>query len=311
MLPGKLPPGNRALWSIGAAGPTSWPMTGKPHLLTPAALPFVLWSALGRFERNGGWILASHVAMSLMLALFPFFLFVVALASALSSAPNVDQLAGLILTIWPEAVGQPLVEELKSVLSNGNVQLVTLGGALALYFASNGIDAIRLAITRAYRDIDPRPFWKTRALCLVFVLVGGVVLLASLTLGLGLPAYFHLVAERIPDPLGTWIENRLLKTAVVVLLLTLGVSAFHIWLPGMRHRFGEVWPGVVLTILLWFGAVWGFSLYMNHFANYAATYAGLAAAMAALIFLYLIGAILILGAEFNAALHRRRDGIDD
>ncbi|MFD2855676.1 YihY/virulence factor BrkB family protein [Seohaeicola zhoushanensis] len=282
-----------------------------PHPITPADLPLVLWTALRRFERNGGWTLASHVAMSLMLALFPFFLFVVALAGALSSEPNVDQLTGLILSLWPDAIGAPVVAELRAVLANGSVQLVTLGGALALYFASNGVDAVRLAITRAYRDIDPRPFWKTRALCLAFVLVGGTVLLAGLTFGVGLPAYFHLIAERIPDPYGTWFENRVLKTAVVVLLLLLGVAACHIWLPGMRHRFGEVWPGVVLTVLLWFGAVWGFSYYMQYFANYSATYAGLAGAMAALIFLYLIGAILILGAEFNAALLRRRDGIED
>lgn len=281
------------------------------HSVSPADLPMVLWSTLGRFERNGGWILSSHVAMSLMLALFPFFLFVVALAGALSSDPDADQMVGLILSLWPDAIAAPIAKELRSVLANGNVQLVTLGGALALYFASNGIDAVRIAITRAYRDIDPRPFWKTRALCLAFVLVGGTVLLASLTFGLGLPAYFHLIAERIPDPYGTWFENRVLKTSVVLLLLVLGVASCHIWLPGMRHRFSEIWPGVLLTIGLWYGAVWGFSLYMAHFANYSATYAGLAGAMAALIFLYLIAAILILGAEFNGALLRRRDGIED
>lgn len=64
----------------------------------------------------------------------------------------------------------------------------------------------------------------------------------------------------------------------------------------------QVLPGVVLTLLLWGAAGWGFSIYIARFATYSATYAGLAGAMSALIFLYLMSAILILGAEFNGAL---------
>lgn len=281
-------------------------MRDASFLAPLTGLPKLFWAALVRFERDSGWILSSHVAMSLMLALFPFALFVVALAGALSSDLNTEQLVGVVLSLWPDTIAEPIATELRAVLTTDSVRLMTLGGVLALYFASNGVDAVRLAITRAYRDEDPRPFWKTRGLCLMFVLVFGAVTLTGLTVGLGVPAYFHFFAEAIPDPYGSFIENRVLKTAVTVGLLVLGVAACHIWLPGMRHRFGEIWPGVVLTILLWFAAVQGFSVYLAHFANYSATYAGLAGAMAALIFLYLMAAILILGAEFNGALIRER-----
>ena len=80
------------------------------------------------------------------------------------------------------------------------------------------------------------------------------------------------------------------------------VLAFHALLPPHRHSLMQILPGVGLTILLWAAGGWGFSFYVAQFATYSATYAGLAGAMAALIFLYLCAAILILGAEFNGAL---------
>ena len=67
----------------------------------------------------------------------------------------------------------------------------------------------------------------------------------------------------------------------------------------------EYVSGVILTILLWGLAGAGFSYYLAQFASYNATYAGLAGVMVALIFLYLMSALLILGAEFNGALEKR------
>ena len=62
----------------------------------------------------------------------------------------------------------------------------------------------------------------------------------------------------------------------------------------------------MVTLLLWWAAGTGFALYVSSFASYSATYAGLAGAMAALIFLYLNAAILILGAEINGVLQTDR-----
>ncbi len=80
------------------------------------------------------------------------------------------------------------------------------------------------------------------------------------------------------------------------------VLVAHLILPTGRHKLRQILPGVVLTLALWAAGGWGFSVYIAQFASYSATYAGLAGAMAALIFLYLCAAILILGAEYNGAL---------
>ena len=272
------------------------------------ATPRALWAAVNRFNTNNGWILSSHVAMSLMLALFPFVLFTVALAGALSRDIDIERLIQFIFGVWPDAIAAPIVTEIRAVLATDSLKLMTVGGVLALYFASNGVDAVRIAVSLAYRDYDPRPFWKTRALAVLFVLTGGGVLLLGLTVGFGLPTYFHYFTDTVPDWVERWAQNGLLNAGVTLGILTFAVSACHIWLTGLHHSFKEVWPGVFLTILLWIAAVSGFTLYISTFANYSATYAGLAGAMAGLIFLYLMAAILILGAEFNGALIRALQG---
>ena len=262
--------------------------------------------AVRRFNDQGGFVRSSHVAMSMMLALFPFILFVVALAGAVSRDIDRARLIEFFFGVWPDDIAAPIVSEIQAVLAADSVQLMTIGGVLALYFASNGVDAVRVALSYAYRDDDPRPFWKTRLLCVVFVLAGGAVALFAVTVGFGIPAYFRLVAETMPDFLVTWAHSPVMQSAVSLGILTIAVAACHLWLPGTPHGLRQTWPGVLLTVVLWVAAVWMFSYYVAYFADYSATYAGLAGAMAALIFLYLMAAILIFGAEFNGALIRRK-----
>ena len=264
------------------------------------------WQAMKRFDRKNGWVLSSHVAMSMMLALFPFVLFTVALAGAtaeaLSQDIDLDDMIDLVFGSWPQEVSGPILNELYAVLSVSNSKLMTLGGVLALYFASNGVDAVRLAMTQAYRDDDPRPFWRTRLLCLIFVVLGGAGIMAAAVVELILPLYANHIVDFFPQLLVKPQWESGFSRILVALMPLLAVLACHIWLPGHRHGLRQILPGAGLTILLWWAAGVGFAAYVGTFASYSTTYAGLAGAMAALIFLYLNAAILIFGAEFNGAL---------
>ena len=270
-----------------------------------------LLRAAGRFGDKGGWVMSSHVAMSLMMALFPFVLFVVALAGFLSRDVPVDDLFQVLLGSWPEEVARPIERELRAVLRASDSGLMTLGGVLALYFASNGVDAVRVAMARAYHERDPRPFWKTRLLCLGLVVAGAAMVLAGVAVDVVWPIYSNLLRDVVPGEVTAWFTGVGVSWALVAAMPVLGVVVFHLVLPGRRHAVREILPGVVLTLALWTLAGWGFSVYVARFATYSATYAGLAGAMSALIFLYLNAAILILGAEFNGALidaAREEDG---
>lgn len=265
-----------------------------------------LWLAVQRFHRKNGWVMSSHIAMSLMLALFPFVLFTVALAGAAANVfsrdVSLEDLVDLVFGAWPEAVSAPILAELYAVLESSTTGLATFGGILALYFASNGVNAIRLAMVQAYHDTDLRPYWLARLICLGLVILGGAGILLAAVFEVLLPLYLRFLSDFFPDSPVTLPAGLGLNSLFIALLPLIAVLLCHLVLPGRVHRIAHLLPGVVLTVLLWWVAGIGFAFYVGSVAQYSATYAGLAGAMAAMIFLYVNAAILILGAEFNGAL---------
>ncbi len=269
--------------------------------------------ATRQFRSKNGWVLSSHIAMSMMLALFPFALFTVSLAGAITevSAQSIDveYVLDLLFGSWPAAVADPIKGEVVAVLQNSGLRLVTLSGIVTLYFASNGVDAVRLAMVSAYREEDRRAYWKARLICVVLVILGGLGLLAAALFEVLLPLSIRYLADFFPAMtegfIATW-ENGL--NGVLVLTVPLAaVFVSHLALPDRLHRLSEIGAGAVFTVVLWWAAGLGFAYYVASFAQYSATYAGLAGAMVALVFLYLNAAILILGAELNGALMALRE----
>ena len=270
-----------------------------------------LFLALGRFGAKNGAVMSSHVAMSLMMALFPFVLFTVALAGSLSQDYVTNELIELIFGAWPKDVAAPIVSELRAVLAESGSGVITLGGVLAIFFASNGVVAVRKAMNQAYHDSDSWPFWKTRLLCLGLVVVGGAAILIIAAFEVVVPVYTQLVSEKTDVNVSDWLSVDRLRWTFTVAVPAGTVVLAHLILPTRRHSVMQILPGVILTLALWAAGGWGFSIYIAQFASYSATYAGLAGAMAALIFLYLCAAILILGAEYNGALMDLQDEADE
>lgn len=81
-----------------------------------------------RFNRKSGWVMSSHIAMSMMLALFPFVLFIVSLAGFLSQEVKTDDLVDLVFGAWPEDVANPIIAEIQKVVTSSSSRLMTLGG---------------------------------------------------------------------------------------------------------------------------------------------------------------------------------------
>jgi membrane protein len=102
------------------------------------------WDAYWRFTANDGWAIASHVALSTLLALFPFLIFVTALAGFLGTRELAEQVVKLLLEAWPDMVVRPIESEVHNVLTGQRRDLLTIGAALMLWFSSSGIEAARV-----------------------------------------------------------------------------------------------------------------------------------------------------------------------
>lgn len=264
-----------------------------------------------RFNTELGWSRSSHVALSMMLALFPFCVFVLAVGAQLSAGLDKDELIEFVFGAWPDEIAEPIVREVLAVLDQSSTRTAAVGAILAMFFASNGVDAVRVAITHAYREEDPRPLWRKRLLALVFVLVGsGILSLASLV-GLGLPLYFHFVSDAAPSLYARLFSSEAIRNVLTASVLLFAVYAAHAWLPGIRRPAKVILPGVLLTIVLWVAAGSLFAGYLRSFGSYSLTYAGLAGTMAALVFMYLMAAILIFAAEVNGQLMRMSQPLNE
>ena len=266
----------------------------------------VVFDAIWHFSEDDGWAMASHVALSTLLALFPFLIFGTALGSFLGADQFADTAVHLIFDTWPASIAEPISREVVAVLTIPRGGLLTVSVLAAAYFASNGVEALRVSLNRAYRVAETRYWYTTRLASLGFV-VCGVVILAVVSIALvAAPLAVRRTDDWLPwlSTLYAWIGDWGLAGTVAMLFL--GLLITHLLLPAGRRKIADVLPGILLTLLLWSIGAYAFASYLTTFANYVSTYAGLASIMIALVFLYIIGAIFIIGAEINAALLKYR-----
>lgn len=275
----------------------------------------LIWLSFRRFDAHDGWAIASHIALSALMSLFPFVILVAAVASTFEAEGLADSVTDLMLEAWPKEVAEPIGREIHQVLTIQRGDLLTAGALLALYFSSNGVEALRIGLNRAYEVTETRPWWLTRLEAFGYVIGGAAVLsVFSFLVVLG-PLLWRALVDYVPalQPLHGIVFATRFAVATLVIVIALFVG--HLWLPSERARRKKdrltkerrttlsVLPGVVVTLILWLVGGTAFGLYLDSFArNYVSTYAGLASGMIVLVFLYMLAAIFIYGAELNAAI---------
>ena len=275
----------------------------------------VIYDALGHFDQADGWALASHVALSSLLALFPFLIFATTLATFLGASEYSDTAVRLVFEIWPENIATPIAREVANVLTVPRGGLLTISVIAAAFFATNGVEALRIALNRAYRVKETRNIFLLRAQSLVFVVMATAGLLTVSFLLIFAPLLINFAEEIVH-----WVPwfsdfrapNDVLRIGIAIILLAVGLFVVHKWLPAGRRDSKSLIPGIVFTIVCWGVGASLFAAYLESFGTYVTTYAGLASIMIALVFLYIIAAIFILGAEINAAIfqfQKARSGI--
>ncbi len=268
----------------------------------------VCYEALNRFNADDGWAIASHIALSALMSLFPFLILVTALAGLFFGTRELaDEAARILLEIWPTEVAAPIAAEIRSVLTTWRGDVLTVGVALALYFASSGFESLRIGLNRAYGVADERSWWLLRLEAIAFVLVGAVGLLALAFLIVLAPLIFATTLRYVPQLEPLWFMFNFLRLAVASVVLVVALVIVHKWLPAGRRTMREILPGIVATLVLWLVAGEVFGSYLARFAStYVTYYAGLASAMIALVFLYVTASIFVYGGELNAAFEAER-----
>jgi len=265
--------------------------------------------AFRHFLADDGWAIASHIALSSLMAMFPFLIVVTALAGFFSGSKQLaDEAARILLEAWPREVAGPIALDIAGVLTDTRTGVLTLGLFFALYFASSGVESLRIGLNRAYDISESRPWWLLRLESIGYVLVGAVAILAFSFLVVLAPLIWAKLVQYVPtlEPLSNLITFARYAVAVVVLVIALMIV--HSWLPAGRRSFAVIAPGIAATLLLWLITGAAFGRYLANYAfAYVSMYAGLASAMVALVFLYVCASIFIYGGELNSVIVKTRE----
>jgi membrane protein len=256
------------------------------------------------FLADDGWAIASHIALSTLMALFPFLIVITSLAGFFGSKELADQAADLMLQIWPKQVADSLSGQIHDVLTTTRGDALTIGAVLAVYFASNGVESLRVALNRAYAVIEPRRWYWLRLESIGYTLVAAFSSLAMAFMIVLGPLILEAARRHIP--LIVESNEQFLNFArysIAIAALIVALFFLHAWLPAGRRGFQQILPGIVFTLVASLVSGIVFGQYLARFANnYVTMYAGLASVIIALVFLYFIAAIFVYGGELNAAI---------
>jgi membrane protein len=260
------------------------------------------------FLADDGWAIASHIALSTLMALFPFLIVLTSVAGFFGSKELADQAAALLLQTWPRQVADAISGQIHEVLTTTRTDLLTVGAVLAIYFASNGVEALRVALNRAYAVVEPRRWYWLRLESIGYTLVAAVSsLLMAFLIVLG-PLIIEAVRRYLP--LAVEANERFLhlsRYGITITAMIMALFILHAWLPAGRRGFLQILPGIVFTMVASLISGIAFGQYLARFADrYVTMYAGLASVVIALVFLYFIAAIFVYGGELNAAIIKSR-----
>jgi membrane protein len=256
-----------------------------------------------------GW--AAELAYYFFLALFPALLFVVALASFFPVHDLMDKIIGTLARIAPGDVLALVHDQILQISKNNNGGLLTIGFIGTIWSASSGMSSVSSVLNRAYHVEEGRSWLRVRMTAIGLTIALAVFVLVSFALVIAGPE----LADKIADSVGLGAVFRwswkILQWPVVLALIVTGFGLVYYFAPDVEQEWKWITPGAVFATIMWLLASLGFRWYVSEFANYQKTYGAIGAAIVALLWFYVSGIAMLLGAEMNALIeHSSPEGKD-
>ena len=250
--------------------------------------------------------LAAQLAYYFILALFPALLFLLALASFFPIDRVTDEVMRGLATVAPPDVVRLITEQMRRISESDQGGLLTLGILGALWSSSSALVGLISALNTAYDIQESRAWWKVRLLAIGLTIALAIFLLISSTLVIAGPE----IAGKLADTFGlgaifTWTWN-ILQWPFALMMVITALALVYYYGPDARQDWVWFSPGAALATLLWLGISLGFRAYLQYAADYNATYGTIGGVIVLLLWLYLSGFAILVGAELNAEIDTRR-----
>ena len=269
----------------------------------PGSHPFEIARRVIVGTYSDGFIHAGNLAYLSLLTLFPFFIVAAAVASIFGRTQDGVQAVNAFLYTVPRGVADVVRQPISDVLAARSGPLLWLGGLVGLWTVGSLIETIRDILRRAYGTKSTKPFWRYRlgAIGITLVSVFAVMFAFSLQVAIaGIDQFLHRILPWADKAIALVASARLVPLAILALALW---SLYASLTPTVyKDRRFPKWPGALATALWWYATTWLLPPTLSLLGGYDRTYGSLAGVMIALIFFFLVGLGVVIGAELNAAL---------
>lgn len=246
-------------------------------------------------------LLSANLSYYFILSLFPMLI----VALALTPYFKIDQqfLLEKIQSYEPGDLGDYLFDMISEVLNNKNNTIITVGIVFTLWSASSGIYGIIIAFNNAFRVRDGRIWIVTKLISVILTalfLVGMFVALALIVFGKQLT---YILFHKFNLDEGYYNLWSVLNYSLPLLFIFLIFVFLYTMGPNLKLKAISIMPGALFATISWTIVSRLFGYYIDHFSSYIKTYGTIGAFMAFVLWLYITGYILIIGAEINAIFH--------
>ncbi|WP_174273773.1 YihY/virulence factor BrkB family protein [Sphingomonas bacterium] len=262
---------------------------------------------------SDGFIHAGNLAYLALLTLFPFFIVTAACAHFLGRGPDTMAAIDSFTRTLPKSIRELLQQPIADVLAQRTGSLLWLGALVGLWTTGSFIETIRDILRRAYGVRYSKPFWHYRLSSIALIIVSVMLTLVAFTLQLALTGVEQFVLHLLPfaHSLLSWIGwSRLAPLGTLFVALYL---IFYTLTPS-KYRYARCpkWAGALFTTGWWALMTQALPWTLTRLGGYGRTYGSLAGVIVALLFFWLVGFGLVIGAQLNAALAETPDeGLKD
>lgn len=250
-----------------------------------------------------GFMYAGNLAYLALMTVFPFFILAAAIASIFGQSAEAAHAVDSFLYTLPHSVGDILRKPIADVLAARTGSLLVLGAVVALWTVGSFVETIRDVFRRAYGVTFDKPFWRYRLGSMMVIVASVVLALLAFLIQGALTIVEQFIYRLVPwaAEVGNWVgAARIVPALVMYIALYLLFASVT---PGKYRRQGcPRWPGALFTTLWWISATLLLPPVLGSFGGYDLTYGSLAGVIVTLLFFWIIGFGISIGAHLNAAL---------
>ncbi len=253
-----------------------------------------------KFEENEIIYFANALTYKLLLAMFPFVIFLMTLLGFFDIEIN-DYLINIISSM-PKDVKEIFLVFIQEVVYTKNVSLLSISLLISIFSASSGFNYFIKGINKVFDIDDGRGVIKKRLISILLVFVFSFLIIASLILFIFCDAIEDFFIDFISsDDIIKDIFGMTGYIINVIALFIILIVTFKISLYG-KIRFKQLVPGTVIVVCGWLFMSKIFNIYINNFSKISVVYGSLGSIFVLLIWINMLSVLVLSGSQINAII---------